>query len=433
MHLLEWCKIKKGSKNYSTSLKKIKTYCILFVCKKLINRDDIMEKRFVYADNAATTKISKSVLEKMLPYLDKYYGNPSSLYSIGMEAAKALAISRSTVAACIGAEPEEIFFTSGGTESDNWAIKGVTKKLKSSGKNHIITSKIEHHAVLHTVQSLEKEGFEVTYLDVDSNAIVNPNTVSSAIKPNTALVSIMYANNEVGTIQPIEEISSLCKDKGVLFHTDAVQALGKLKINLKHLPVDMMSISAHKINGPKGCGALYVKKGVPLLKFMDGGAQESNRRAGTENIASIVGFAQAIKEATSDIEKKSKYVQNLRDKLIEGLCKIDKIKINGDLNNRLAGNVNVCFEGIEGESLVLSLSAEGICASTGSACASGSLDPSHVLLAMGIPYETAHGSLRLTLDENNDLQDVEYILHILPRVVQRLRDMSPLWEKLNNK
>lgn len=386
--------------------------------------------RLIYADNAATTKISKEVLDAMLPFLTNEYGNPSSLYSLGRSAKRALELARETVAKQINAKPNEIFFTSGGSEADNWAIKGIALNQAKLGKKHIISSKFEHHAVLHTLQALEKQGFKVTYLDVYENGIVKPNDLESAIKKDTALVTIMYANNEIGTIQPIKELGAICKRHNVIFHTDAVQAVGNVKIDVIDQNIDLLSISAHKIHGPKGCGCLFVKRGIKLNNLIDGGAQERSRRAGTENVASIVGFAKAIEIACQNMDERNKRIIKLRDKIIDNALKIDKSILNGDRKNRLPGNINMCFKGIEGESLLLSLDLKGICASSGSACTSGSLDPSHVLLAIGLPHEVAHGSLRISLSDDNSEDDVNYIIEVLPPIIEKLRAMSPLWEKI---
>lgn len=384
----------------------------------------------IYLDNAATTSLKSEVLEEMMPILKENYGNPSSIYSIGRNARKEVEKSRQTVAEILGANPSEIFFTSGGTESDNWAIRGVAFAQLRKGKNHIITSKIEHHAVLHTVKELEKEGFEATYLDVDENGFVNPEDVKAAITEKTALVTVMYANNEIGTIQKISEIGKVCHEKGVIFHTDAVQAVGHLNINVKEQNIDLLSLSGHKFHGPKGIGALYVKKGVRILNLMQGGAQESNKRPGTENVAGIVGLAKALEISMQNRQEKNKDLEKKRDFLITELLKIKRSRLNGDRTERLPGNVNISFEGIEGESLLLLLDAAGICASSGSACTSGSLDPSHVLLAIGLVHEVAHGSLRLSLDESTTMEDLEYTVSEVKKVVERLRSMSPLWERI---
>lgn len=385
---------------------------------------------FVYADNAATTSVSEGAVKAMTRGLKEVYGNPSSLHAKGREAEAVLKEARAEVAALINAEPSEIYFTSGGSESDNWAIKGAAKLGAAKGKRHLITTRFEHHAVLHTMRALEKEGFEVTYLDVHENGIVKPEDVEAAIREDTALVTIMFANNEIGSIQPIREIGKICREKGVLFHTDAVQATGHLPIDVKADNIDMMSASGHKFHGPKGVGFLYVKRGIRLPNLIEGGAQESSRRAGTENLPGILGMAEALKEAVEGMEEHSKKVTAMRDKLIAAIEKIPKVRLNGDREKRLPGNVNFCFDGIEGESLLLSLDLEGICASSGSACTSGSLEPSHVLLAIGVPKEVAHGSLRLSLDYVNSEEEVDYIIEKLPPIVERLRDMSPVWEEI---
>lgn len=388
--------------------------------------------RKVYADNAATTAVSPEVLEAMLPFYCEVYGNPSSLYELGQEAKKPLEEARATVAECLGARANEIYFTSCGSESDNWAIKGAARAMKAKGKTHIITSAFEHHAVLHTCAALEKEGFEVTYLDVHRNGIVKPEEVEAAITDKTALVTIMYANNEIGTIQPIAEIGAICKKHGVLFHTDAVQAVGNVEINVKEQNIDMLSLSGHKIHAAKGVGALYIRNGCVIQNFMDGGAQERGKRAGTENVASIVGLATAIKRACSTIGERADRLTKMRDRLIAGLSEIERSHLNGDPVQRLPGNVSFCFEGVEGESLLLMLDMKGISASSGSACTSGSLDPSHVLLSIGLPHEVAHGSVRLSLGDYNTEEDVDYILETLPPIIERLRSMSPLWEAIKD-
>ena len=393
--------------------------------------------RTVYADNAATTPVSPHVVDEILPYFTEHFGNPSSLYTIGQTAHRAVTKARQQVAEALGAEQSEIYFTSGGSEADNWAIRGAAVLGAKKGKKHIITSKIEHHAVLHTCAALEKQGFTVTYLDVYENGIVRVEDVEKAITDDTCLVTIMYANNEIGTIQPIAEIGKLCHEKGVLFHTDAVQAVGHVKINVKEQNIDMLSLSGHKFHAPKGIGALYCKKGLRLPNLIEGGAQESGRRAGTENVPGIVGLGVAITDMVSHIDENAKKVFALRDRLFEGASKISHSRINGDREHRLPGNFSMCFEGVEGESLLLMLDAKGISASSGSACTSGSLDPSHVLLAIGLPHEVAHGSLRLSISENNTEEDIDYILEVLPPIIKRLRDMSPLWdhimERENNK
>ncbi len=389
-----------------------------------------MEKRFIYADNAATTKVSKPVLDAMMPYFTEHYGNASSIYELGRNAKRALETARETVANTIGAEASEIYFTSCGSESDNWAIRSVCERLAAKGKKHIITSVFEHHAVLHTCQALEKQGFEVTYLPVYENGIVKAEDVKNAIREDTALVTIMYANNEIGTIQPIEEIADVCHEKGVIFHTDAVQAVGHVKIDVKAQGIDMLSISGHKIHAQKGVGALYVKKGIPMTNLIFGGAQERNKRGGTENLPAIIGFAKAMEIANTNIEERADKTAILRDKLIDGILKLPRTRLNGDREKRLPGTVNISIEGIEGESLLLMLDMNGICASSGSACTSGSLDPSHVLLSLGLKHEVAHGSMRLSIDEETTDEDVEYILEVVPKVVERLRAMSPLWERM---
>ena len=389
--------------------------------------------RKVYADNAATTALSEKVLNKMMPYLTEVYGNPSSLYQIGSTAKDAVEDARQTVADLIGAEnASEIYFTSGGSESDNWAIKGVATALLKKGKKHIITSKFEHHAVLHTCIALEKQGFEVTYLDVYENGIVKPEDVKNALREDTALVTIMYANNEIGTIQPIAEIGKICREAKVLFHTDAVQAMGNVPINVVEDNIDLLSLTAHKFHGPKGCGALYVRRGVRPDILIDGGAQERGRRAGTENVAGIVGLAEALRIAVDTMEERKEKLTKMRNRLVDGLLKIERSRLNGDRENRLPGNMNMCFEGIEGESLLLKLDLAGISASSGSACTSGSLDPSHVLLSIGLPHEIAHGSLRISFSDNNTEEDVDYILETVPGVVEYLRSFSPLWDKIKN-
>ena len=390
-------------------------------------------KRFVYADNAATTPVSQTVLNAMLPYYTEKYGTPPSLYAVGREAKKALEEARENVANHLGALPNEIFFTSGGSEADNWAIKGVAHELAKKGKKHIITSKFEHHAVLHTTEALEKEGFEVTYLEVYENGIVKPEDVEKAIREDTALVTIMYANNEIGTIQPISEIGAICKKHGVLFHTDAVQAVGNVKINVKEENIDLLSLSGHKLHAPKGVGALYVRRGIRLPNLISGGAQERGKRAGTENVAGIVALSVAMDEAYANLDERNARLIRMRDRLIEGASKIERSRLNGDAVKRLPGNFNMCFEGIEGESLLLKLDFAGICASSGSACTSGSLDPSHVLLAIGLPHEIAHGSLRISFSDQNTEEDVDYILEVLPGIVSYLRDISPLWDEIMNK
>ncbi len=384
----------------------------------------------IYADNAATTRLSATALAAMLPYLTEQYGNPSSLYTLGQTVATALAQARETVARCLHCRPEEIVFTSGGSEADNQAILSAARWGKRQGKTHIISTAFEHHAVLHTLQKLEKEGFTVTLLDVHADGRITPQQVEAAITQDTCLVTVMYANNEIGTIQPIGEIGAICRARKVPFHTDAVQAAGHLAIDVGAEQIDMLSLSAHKFHGPKGVGALYVRKGVPLLPLIEGGAQERRKRAGTENVAGIVGLAAALQTACDHLEANAAKVTALRDRLIDGLAAIPHAALNGDRDHRLPGNVNVCFEGIEGESLLLLLDDRGICASSGSACTSGSLDPSHVLLAIGRPHEVAHGSLRLSLCEENTEAEVDTMLREIPKVVEYLRNMSPVWREL---
>ena len=393
-------------------------------------RIKVLEKHLIYVDNAATTPISKEVLDAMMPWLTEGYGNASSIYSIGREAGWALNGARKKIASVFGASPTEIYFTSCGSESDNWAIKGAAEAMAKRGKKHIITSAFEHHAVLHTCKALEKQGFEVTYLPVHENGIVRLEDLEAAIRPDTGLVTIMYANNEIGTIQPIKEIGALCRERKIWFHTDAVQAVGHVPINVEEQNIDMLSLSGHKIHAQKGVGLLYVKKGINLPNLIEGGAQERGKRAGTENIAGIVGLAKALEIASTDIEGRAAKTRVLRDKLIDNILKIERTRLNGDREHRLAGNVNISIEGIEGESLLLSLDMYGICASSGSACTSGSLDPSHVLLAIGLKHEVAHGSLRISLSDENTEEEVDYILEVLPGIVSRLRSMSPLWEKI---
>ena len=385
---------------------------------------------FVYADNAATTRMSRTAVNAMLPYLDSSYGNPSSLYAFGQEAKEALEKARETVAGCLGADPKEITFTSCGTESDNIAILSAAAAGARKGKKHIISTAFEHHAVLHTLRRLGREGYEITLLDVHENGIVTAEEVREAIREDTCLVTVMFANNEIGTIQPIREIGAVCREKGVVFHTDAVQAAGHLPIDVQQDNIDMLSLSGHKFHGPKGVGALYVRRGLSIRNLMEGGAQERNKRPGTENVAGVVALAAALRESCDHMKENAERVTALRDALINGLRQIPHGALNGDAERRLPGNVNFCFEGIEGESLLLLLDDAGICASSGSACTSGSLDPSHVLLAIGRPHEVAHGSLRLTLCEENTPEDVEHILREVPRVVAYLRDMSPVWKDL---
>ncbi len=385
----------------------------------------------VYADNAATTALCPEALEVMVECLKDNYGNASSMHHSGQAAADVVFQARQDIADCIGADVNEIYFTSGGTESDNWAITNAARLGAKKGKNHIISTSFEHHAVLHTLMKLEKEGFEVTYLDVHEDGYVRIDELKKAIKDETCLVTIMYANNEIGTVQPVEEIGAICKEKGIYFHTDAVQAVGHLPINVKEQNIDMLSFSAHKFHGPKGIGALYCRKGIPLIGFMQGGAQERNKRPGTTNTPAIAATAAALKKSCEEMDKNIAYVSALRDKLIDEIVKIiPRTRVNGGRSPRLPGNVSFCFEGIEGESLLLYLDLKGICGSSGSACTSGSLDPSHVLLALGLPHEIAHGSLRLSLSEYNTEDEIDYIIEQLPLVVNRLRDMSPVWEKI---
>ena len=384
----------------------------------------------VYADNAATTKMSRTAIDAMLPYMDEIYGNPSSLHSVGQRAAEALQSARETVAQCLNASPREIYFTSGGSEADNQAILSAARIGARSGKKHIISTAFEHHAVLHMLKKLEKEGFEVELLPVGSIGSITAQQVADAIREDTCLVTVMYANNEIGSVLPIAQIGAVCRARGVLFHTDAVQAAGHLPIDVQAQNIDLLSLSAHKFHGPKGIGVLYARKGIALTNLIEGGAQERGKRAGTENIPAIMGMAAALREANEHLEENAAKVSKLRDKLIAGLSKIPHSALNGDPVNRLPGNVSFCFEGIEGESLLLLLDAKGICASSGSACTSGSLDPSHVLLAIGRPHEVEHGSLRLTLCEWNTEEEIDHILAEVPGVVAYLRDMSPMWKDL---
>lgn len=385
--------------------------------------------RFIYADNSATTQVSDSVLAAMTPYIQQNFGNPSSIYKLGRDSQKMVEDSREAIANCFGARKNEIFFTSGGSESDNWAIKGAARTMASRGKKHIITTNFEHHAVLHTCASLEKEGFEVTYLPVNNEGYITAEQVKEAIRPDTALVTVMYANNEIGTIQPIAEIGKVCREAKVWFHTDAVQAVGNVDINVEEQNIDMMSVSGHKIHAPKGVGILYVKRGIVLQNLIDGGAQERSKRAGTENIMGIAAITQAIKDATCGIPEKIEKVSKIRDYLIEEILKIPQTRLNGGRDKRLCGNVNISFTAVEGEALLLMLDMNGIAASSGSACTSGSLDPSHVLLSIGLPHEIAHGSLRLSISEETTMEDAEYIVETIPKVVARLREMSPIWKE----
>ena len=384
-------------------------------------------ERMIYADNAATTKIAPKVLEAMMPYLTEEYGNASSLYAHGSRAKEGVEKAREQVANAIGALSREIYFTAGGSEADNWAIKGVAKAMAKKGKKHIISTKFEHHAVLHTLNALEKEGFEITLLDVHENGVVRVEELGAAIREDTALVSVMYANNEIGTIQPITEIGELCKEKKVLFHTDAVQAVGNVPIDVKAQNIDLLSMSGHKFHGPKGIGALYIRRGVLIPNLIDGGAQEFGKRAGTENTPGIVGMGAAIELAISTMEERALKCREISNYIIDNALMIERSRLNGDREKRLPGNVNMCFEGIEGESLLLMLDLKGICASSGSACTSGSLDPSHVLLSIGLKHEVAHGSLRLSFSDENTIEDAHYIVEQLKPIVERLRMMSPLW------
>ncbi len=392
-----------------------------------------MEDRTVYLDHAATTYVKPEVFEAMKPYFSEHFGNASSIYSLGRDSKKAVEESREKVAKAIGAEPKEVYFTGSGSEADNWALKGIAVAYKKKG-NHIITSAIEHPAIMSSCKYLEGEGFEVTYVPVDSDGLVSPEQIRNAIKENTILISIMFANNEIGTIQPIKEIGAIAKEKGVLFHTDAVQAVGNINIDVKDLNVDLLSLSSHKFYGPKGIGALYIKKGVKIASFIHGGQQERGKRASTENVPGIIGLGRSIELATENLDEYNKKLIELREKTIEGLfAKVPYIRLNGHRHNRLPGNVNISFEFIEGESLLLMLDMKGVYGSSGSACSSGSLDPSHVLLAIGLPHEIAHGSLRLSFGDENTQEDVDYILEVIPQIVSRLRDMSPLWEAVKDK
>ena len=385
-------------------------------------------KRFIYLDNAATTKTRPEVVEAMLPYFTEYYGNPSSVYEFSNESKKAINRSRETIAEAIGAKTNEIYFTAGGTESDNWALAATAEAYQAKG-NHIITSKIEHHAVLHTCEYLEKRGFEVTYLDVDENGVIKLDELKKAIRPTTILISIMFANNEIGTIEPVKEIGEIAKEHGIIFHTDAVQAFGHVPINVDEYHIDMMSASGHKLNGPKGIGFLYIRTGIKTRSFMDGGAQERKRRGGTENVPGIVGFGKAVEIAVNTMEERTKRESELRDYLMNRvMAEVPYVRINGHRTSRLSNNVNFAFQFIEGESLLIMLDMDGICGSSGSACTSGSLDPSHVLLAIGLPHEIAHGSLRLTLNADNTMEEMDYVAESIKKIVEKLRGMSPLYE-----
>lgn len=388
--------------------------------------------RFIYADNAATTALSKPVLDEMMPYLTTEYGNASSLYDLGGRAKMAVNQARERVASAINANANEIYFTGGGSESDNWAIKGVAEAMAKKGKKHIISTAFEHHAVLHCLERLKKNGFEITLLPVYENGIIKVSDLEDAIREDTALVTIMYANNEIGTIQPINEIGEICKNRKVLFHTDAVQAVGNVEIDVKAENIDLLSMSSHKFHGPKGVGALYIRRGVVIPNLIDGGAQERSRRAGTENTAGIVGMGKALEIAVSTMKERAEKLTAIRERIMEGALKIERSRVNGDRKHRLPGNVSLCFEGIEGESLLLMLDLKGVAASSGSACTSGSLDPSHVLLSLGLPHEIAHGSLRLSFSDDNTLEDADYILSVLPEIIDRLRSMSPLWDRIKS-
>ncbi len=393
-------------------------------------RPERMISMFVYADNAATTSVSRTALDAMLPYLTDFYGNPSSLYAFGQKAAEALQASRETVAACINADPKEIYFTSGGSEADNQAIVSAARIGARKGKKHIISTQFEHHAVLHTLSKLEKEGYEVTLLDPHSDGVILVEDVENALRDDTCLVTIMFANNEIGTVQPIAEIGALCRERKVPFHTDAVQAAGHMPIDVQAMNIDMLSMSGHKFHAPKGVGVLYAKKGTVLTNIIEGGAQERGKRAGTENVAGIVALAAALKESCDHIEENTGKIIPMRDKLFAELSKIPHSIINGSLEHHVPGTVNMCFEGIEGESLLLMLDDQGICASSGSACTSGSLDPSHVLLSIGLPHEVAHGSLRLSIGEYNTMEEIDHIIEVVPKVVSYLRSISPVWDEL---
>ncbi len=384
----------------------------------------------IYLDNAATTKMSEAAMAAMLPYMNEIYGNPSSLHTAGQRAAEALSEARERIAVLLGAEAREITFTSGGSEADNQAILSAARLGEKQGKRHIVSTAFEHHAVLHTLKKLQKEGFSVTLLDVHENGVVSPEEVGAAIRPDTCLVTVMYANNEIGTIQPIAEIGRICREKGVLFHTDAVQAAGHIRIDVREQNIDLLSLSAHKFHGPKGVGALYARRGIRLTALIEGGAQERGRRAGTENIPAIVGMAQAFSDACAHVDEDALRITALRDRLIDGLRRIPHGTLNGDAKHRLPGNVSFCFEGIEGESLLLMLDDKGVCASSGSACTSGSLDPSHVLLAIGRPHEIAHGSLRLTLSAENTEEEIDYTVRAVTETVNYLRNISPVWRDL---
>ncbi len=382
---------------------------------------------FVYADNAATTCISQTALDAMMPYLTKQYGNPSSLYAFGQAAKEAIEDARKTVAACINAQPREIYFTSGGSEADNQAILSAAKIGARKGKRHLISTAFEHHAVLHTLKKLEKEGFDVTLLPVHEDGVVRIEDLEAAVRNDTALVTVMFANNEIGTVQPVTEIGAFCRERNIPFHTDAVQAAGHMPIDVEAMNIDMLSLSGHKFHAPKGVGVLYVKKHFPLMNLIEGGGQERGKRAGTENVAGIVALAAALKESCDTMEENTARILPMRDKLISGLGKIPHSIINGSMEKHVPGTVNICFEGLEGDGLLLLLDQNGICASSGSACNAGSIDPSHVLLAIGVPYELAHGSLRLSIGEYNTMEEIDHIIRVVPQVVETLRSKSPLW------
>ncbi len=382
----------------------------------------------IYLDNAATTPVKEEVLQEMLPWFAQFYGNPSSHYSIGYETKDAIDKARAQVAAALNCQPSEVYFTGCGTESDNWAIKGSALRLAPKGKKHLITSAIEHHAVLHAMRSLEQQGFEVTYLPVDSKGFVSPEDLEAAIRPDTALVSIMMANNEIGTIEPVAELGAICRGKGVWFHTDAVQAAGAIPIDVQAMNIDMLSLSAHKFNGPKGCGVLYIRKGIAPLNLLDGGGQEGRRRAGTENVAGIVGLGKALELAVSSLEQKAAHQKALRDYVVQRILKnIPEARLNGDADKRLPGNASISFPGLEGETILLDLDMHGICASTGSACNSDSLDPSHVLLAIGLPHEIAHGTMRFSFGPQNTQEEAEFLCETLEQIIPNRRAMSPIW------
>ena len=384
----------------------------------------------IYADNAATTQMSRAAIDAMLPYLETIYGNPSSLHSVGQQAAGVLLSARDRIAKCLNASPREIYFTSGGSEADNQAIVSAAENGARKGKKHLISTKFEHHAVLHTLDKLRRQGFEVTLLDVHEDGVVRVEDVAAAIRDDTALVSVMFANNEIGTLQPVQAIGALCRERGVPFHTDAVQAIGHVPVNVQEMNIDMLSCSAHKFHGPRGVGFLYARRGIPLTNIIEGGAQERGKRGGTENTPAIAGMTAALREAVDHMDENMRKVTRLRETLITGLETIAHARLNGDRTQRVPGTVNFCFEGVEGEALLILLDAKGICASSGSACTSGSLEPSHVLLAVGVPYEAAHGSLRLSLSAENTPEEVEYLLKAVPEVVTRLRSMSPVWRDL---